>query len=87
MDDTSEDIPGHVVVPHLQKPFLSEKEKLMITILQGNEMKKSEVAAAMGLTMSATTRILSKLQSAGLVQSKGGARNIIYFASADKADS
>lgn len=87
VDDTSEDIPGHVVVPHLQKPFLSEKEKLMITILQGNEMKKSEVAAAMGLTMNATTRILSKLQSAGLVQSKGGARNIIYFASADNADS
>ena len=87
MDDTSEDVPGNNVVPYLQKPVISEKEKLMITLLQGNEMKKSEVAAAMGLTMNTTTRILSKLQSAGLVQSKGGARNLIYFASADKDDS
>ena len=86
-DDTSEYDPDNTVVPHLQDLVLTEKEKLMITILQGNEMKKTEVAAAMGLTMNATTRILSKLQSAGLVQSKGGARNLVYSASVNKTDS
>ena len=86
-DDTSEYDPDNTVVPHLQDLVITEKEKLMITILQGNEMKKTEVAAAMGLTMNATTRILSKLQSAGLVQSKGGARNMVYSASVNKTDS
>ena len=65
----------------LQEQNLSEKETLMISILRGNEMQKTEIAAAMGLSMNTTTRMLKKLQEGGFVQSKGVSRHVIYYAS------
>ena len=65
----------------LQEQNLSEKETLMISILRGNEMQKTEIAAAMGLSMNTTTRMLKKLQEGGFVQSKGASRHVIYYAS------
>ena len=60
---------------------LSEKEKIMISLLKGNEMKMSEIAAAMGLSIHKTLYLLNKLTSLGVVKCKGTNIGKVYYVS------
>lgn len=75
-DNTDNNI---LVNKHSLDTGLVEKERLVVTLLMGNEMNRADIAAALGLSMNATNRILQKLVDAGVIQSKGARLNRVYY--------
>lgn len=59
----------------------SEKERMLINLLTGNEMKRADIAAALGLSLASTTRILTRLENSDRILSKGSARAKVFYAS------
>ena len=58
---------------------LSETERMVVALLKGNEMSKSAIAEAMGLTMASTTRIVKKLNEGGIIESKVLGNKRVYY--------
>lgn len=58
---------------------LAEKEQKLLSLLYGNEMNQAEIAAAMGLSLATTTRLLNKLVEGGVVQVKGASRSKQFY--------
>ena len=52
---------------------------MVVALLKGNEMSKSAIAEAMGLTMASTTRIVKKLNEGGIIESKGLGNKRVYY--------
>ncbi|WP_295095182.1 macro domain-containing protein [Ruminococcus sp.] len=62
----------------------SDKEKTMVALLKGNEISKANLASKMGISMHASSELLKQMTEAGVVQSKGTAKNKVYFVPKEK---
>lgn len=62
-----------------QNVILSERDQMLVTLLTGNNLSRTEVAEVMGLSMASTNRLLTKLQNAGVIMSEGSARQRRYY--------
>ena len=63
---------------------LSEKESKLINLLIGNEMKRADIAAAMGLSLASTSRMLKRLEDIGIISSYGPARAKVFYVSKEE---
>lgn len=70
---------------HFERSEISNHEQKMVTLLTGNKLSRTEIAEAMGLSMTSTNRLLKRLQDADVILSEGSSKQKRFFVS-DKTD-
>ena len=65
---------------------LTEKEQMIVTLLTGNKMNRTQIAEAMGLSMAATNSAIRKLQETKRVEVEGPRKNQMFFVPQKKED-
>ena len=60
--------------------ILTEREQLVVALLTGNIMEKTEIAEAIGLSLAATNYLLMRLVEAGAITYEGPAKQRKYRA-------
>lgn len=63
---------------------LTEKEQMIVSILNGNEMSRADIAEAMGLSMGTASKLLNKLASQGVIRVKGSNKHRVFYIHIEK---
>ena len=60
-----------------------ERDKKIVALLTNNKMDREDIAAAMGLSMATTNRMLNRLVAAGIVDQEGSTMHRKFYVSKD----